>query len=68
VSAHGGMLQAGMTGLSGSFCLSGVTPRERKEYAIRRMSFAALPRRSAHAGSDSLEHSAIVCHARFFPD
>jgi hypothetical protein len=45
------------------FGLSGDTPGKREELGIRRVSATAQLRRSAHAKSDSLEHSAVVCHA-----
>jgi len=50
------------------FASLGLPQGKGRKYAIRRMSVAAMPRRRAHAGSDSLELSAVVGHARFFPD
>jgi len=49
------------------FGRSGDTPGKREELGIRRVSATARLRRSAHAKSDSLEHSAVVCHARSIP-
>ena len=46
------------------FGLSGVTPGERDELAFPRVSEAARPRRHAHAGSDSLERSAVIARCR----
>jgi hypothetical protein len=45
------------------FGLSGDTPGKGEELGIRRVSATAPLRRSAHAKSDSLEHSAVVWHA-----
>jgi hypothetical protein len=64
ISLGGGVLQAGCDRVFGlGFGLSGDTPGKREELGIRRVSATARMRRFAHAESDSLKHSAVVCHA-----